>query len=169
MGKKLVDRKASAEKTVLAYSEVHRCLHTLDNFPHGCAMGIANTTPPHTHIHTQSPLQMSQHHYHAVLISARVIHLNSNQDGCDSSLAAAPMLSWLVSAVNMLSLVFSRSQIATRCWNLPLKHPVIRTRLPGLALFVSRCTIHLQAERCAVASVNQLSLRRFMIFANLYP
>ncbi len=95
--------------------------------------------------HTQSPLQMSQHHYHAVLIPARVIHLNSNQNGCDSSLAATLQLSWLVPAVNRLSSVFSRPQMATGCWNLPLKHPVIRNRIPELcvcvchpALFTSR-------------------------------
>ena len=97
-------------------SEAHRCLHTLTALPHRQAVRVANTHP-----RAQSPLQMSQHHYHAVLIPARAIHLNSNQDGCDSSLAAAPLLSWPVPAVNTRSLVLSRPQMATRCWNLPLK------------------------------------------------
>ncbi len=111
-----------------------------DNFPHRHAMRVANT-----YLHAHSPLNMSQHHYHAVLIPVRMSHLKSNQGGCDSSLAAAPLLSWLVLAVNTLSLVFSRPQMATVNWNLPLKHPLIRTSIPGLsvcicyaALFTSR-------------------------------
>lgn len=129
-----------------ANSKAHRALTYTDNFQHRHAMRATNAHP-----RAQSPLQMSQHHYHAVLIPARVIHLNPNQDGCDSSLAAAPLLSWLVLAVNTLSLVLSRPQMATRCWNLPRKHPLIRTRVPGFsvcvchaALFTSRLK-HVQA------------------------
>lgn len=77
--------RENKEGYVTANPEPHTCLYTLTTSGTDTPWGLQTHIPAH-----DPPLQMSQHHYHAVLIPARVIHLNSNQDGCDSSLAAAP-------------------------------------------------------------------------------
>lgn len=114
---------------------------------------------------------MSQHHYHAVLIQVRAIHLNSNQVGCDSSLAAAAPAIRPVPTVNTTSSVFSRPQMATRCRNLPLKTSSDYNRDAlslCMCLCLSCCMTCLRAELCAVVSSDRLGLRAYLMFANLY-
>lgn len=57
----------------------------------------------------------------------------------------APLLSRLALAVNTILSVFSRPYTATRWWNLPLKRPLIGSRIPGPCECLPGCTMYLQA------------------------
>lgn len=68
-------------------------------------------------------------------------------------------LSWLFPAVNTLSLVFSLAQVAKRCWNLPLKHPLIWTRIPGLDVCVFHAALFTSWwKKCAIPSRSNIFL-----------